>query len=323
MANSITRQLLIDAAQSRGLSVSYTGTNEYFLQLTNAAGHTEIFRGSRPTKSAANGFIVSKYKNLTMDFVSSLGYEVPAWSLQDTSSDINNAKQFLAANLPIVVKPLDGQQSLGVTVGVTTETQLEAALSLAMRHSMSGRIMLQHQLEGKLFRICTINGRLVAAALRSAAAVTGDGQRTVTELITALNSDPRRSETSNSPLKKVKLTDASDYLGGQRLDEILPAGEICRVSAIDSISAGGEAADVTASVHSDWHEFTTKVANGMGLYIAGFDIMCDDISQPLADNYVPLLEVNSAPGFKLHMYPTAGGQAINLAETLLDELFQS
>lgn len=318
MSDSVTRRLLKAEAQRRGWAVETIGRDDYFLKVTLPDGRSELFRGSRPSRSSANGFVVSKYKDLTVQFAEGLGYKMPAFTLLE---QIEQPAEFMHEYGVIVVKPADGGKSEGVTVGVDTGEKLTKAIAYAKQFSLSGKVLLQQQLEGKLYRLTVINGKFVAGAQRRAPQVNGNGQQTVRELIEELNRDPRRGKGSDTPLKKVSLELAEEYLGADEMQRRPDAGETVRVSALDSVSAGGEAINVTESVHDDWRRFCSLITQESGQFIAGFDVMCDDIALPLEGYYVPMLEMNSSPGFKLHQYPTGGGEPVELAPILFDELF--
>lgn len=318
MASDISQNLLIAEAKRRGWTTEFIGDNKYLLKITHPDGRSNLFRGSMPLQNSAIGNILCHHKNRTMQFVETQGYAVPAYLVPQSESEALN---FLREYGKIVVKPVNGQRTQGVTVGVTNEQQLLQAYAFAAQNSTTGRVIVQQHLEGKLYRLFVLDGELVAVGLRTAAAVVGDGNRTVQELIAHANTDPRRGSGEDAPLVPIGLDDARSLLGESGLMAVPAVGEAVTVSAIDSISAGGEAANVTDMVHDDWRQFAANVATAAGLYIAGYDVICEDISQPLTNGYVPLVEINSAPGFKLHEYPTAGGEPIHLATLMLDRLF--
>jgi cyanophycin synthetase len=314
VANSITRQLIKAEAERRGWKVE----GGFFCQVTDNTGRLELFYGSRPLRSSANGVKLCYNKNLTLQYVESRGYKVPPYMVVDQLS--SPSKEFLAKHKLIVAKPIDGERSIGVTVNIESEEALTSAIDHAVKNSSRGQVVLQGQLAGKLYRLFVLNGKLVAAAHRKAPEVIGDGEHSIRQLIELLNDDPRRGDDSTTPLKKIKLTDAEAFLG-ETLASIPAPGQAVRVSALDSISAGGEAVNVTDQVHPDWHKAVADITVPVALFVCGFDVMCEDISQPLNDQYLPLLEMNSSPGLKLHQYPTGGGEPVNLAKILLDETF--
>ncbi len=317
MANSITRQLLLDEALRRGWSVETIGPHAQLCKITTTAGESEMFSGSRPMRSAANGRLISVYKNLTLAFVESLGYEVPAYGIIDT---LDEGRQFLERYKKVVIKPIDGSQSKGVTVGVTACDQLVIALHIAQEQSVSGRVIIQNQIEGKLYRIFVLNGTVPVVTERRAAQVVGDGAATIRQLVERLNKDPKRGDGSDTPLKRVKLSAVETYLGAESLLWVPAEREVVRISDIESVSAGGDAVNVTDRAHQSWCETACRITKEMGLFLAGFDIMCSDIAQPVKGAYLPLLEINSSPGLKIHEYPSVGS-SVRLAPLIFDALF--
>lgn len=318
VVDSITRSLIIKEVKRRGWSMQGVGTDDYFLKIIHPDGRWEMVRGSMPMRTSALGNIICQHKHLTMDFVQSYGYRVPVFQIADNESA---ALSFLEQYGKIVLKPADGQRTEGVTVGITEASAARQAFAYALQNSRHKRVIAQQHLDGRLYRLVVINGKLVAAAWRTAATVAGDGNQTVEQLIAQTNRDPRRGKGIDTPLKTIDPTAAAEFLGQERLQTVPAPGERVVVSAIDSISAGGEAINVTDQVHDDWRYFTETIAAQAGLFISGYDVICEDISQPLQNDFVPLLEINSAPGMKLHEYPTGGGEPIHLAPILLDELF--
>src|SRR6185369_6883841 len=150
MADSISRQLIIKEAKRRGFRVETLGQGGYYCKVTAPDGRWEMFRGTRPMRTSANGAHMSRHKDLTMVFVKMCGYRVPEYAVVD---DADQARAFLKAVAPIVVKPLDGAQSRGVTVGVATESELLPALERALDHAVIKKAVLQRQLHGKLYRL--------------------------------------------------------------------------------------------------------------------------------------------------------------------------
>lgn len=319
MANSVTRSLLLATAKERGWLAEFIGSGAFFCKISLPDGRWELLSGTTPMRTAANGFVIAKNKQLTLAFTASLGYRTPPYL---TPKDDTEAQIFLKQQQEIVVKPLDGQRTEGVTVNVTSAEQLARAIIYARSNSKTNRVLLQKHLSGCLYRLFILDGQLIAAAERRAATVVGDGVHTIAELIGSANLDPRRGKGSDTPLKTINIEQAQDLLGEEGLSSVPTSGQSVRVSSIDSVSAGGESFNVTDQVHQDWIQFATKFSKAAQLFVAGFDVICDDIASPLTPaDYVPLLEVNASPGLKLHQYPTGGGEAIEIAPLLLDALF--
>ncbi|MDB5170272.1 MAG: cphA [Candidatus Saccharibacteria bacterium] len=320
MNNSVTRTLIIAEALRRGWRTEGVGPNEHFLRILHPDGRKELLWGTMSTRTTAIGNMICRYKNLTLSFVQDCGYGVPAFKIVP---DEQTALDFLEQHKKIVLKPADGQRTEGVSVGITDAAVIPKAFAYAQQNSSKKSVIAQQHLEGNLYRIVVLDGKLVAAAWRTAAAVVGDGQSTVDELIAQANLDPRRGKGTDTPLKTIDITAAEEFLGHDCMQSIPAVSDRIIVSPIDSISAGGEAVNVTNDVHDDWRRFAEHVATEAGLFICGYDVICEDIAKPLSDSYVPLLEINSSPGMKLHEYPTGGGEPIHLAPLLLDALFPS
>lgn len=288
------------------------------MRIVDANGISVLLRGTLSDRSSATGLLVAKRKDISHSFVESLGITLPPALLHD---DLHTSRKFLEAHKLIIVKPADSLQSKGVTTDISTEDELLAAIKTACKHSKSNKVILQKQLEGNLYRLLVLDGKFVAAALRRAPKVTGDGISTTQQLVAQLNRDPRRSATNSTPLKFIdeKLTEV--YLGSNKYKSVLAKGELLQVSPLDSISAGGEAANVTDQVHPAFVKLTEQIAKALSLFICGFDVICPDIAVTSADNYLPMLELNSMPGLKLHHFPTAGGDPIDVAGMMIDKLF--
>jgi cyanophycin synthetase len=304
---------MIKEAKRRGWSVSYFGPEEYFYEISTPAGKHCIYRGSMPQGGSWFGNRVARHKLLTNEYLQDRGFKVaPFLAFSDEAS----AETFLQTHHPIVVKPENAAKSMGVTVGVETLEQLQKAVEQAKQYSE--QVILQKQLTGKLYRILVIRGVFCAATHRRAAFVAGDGAQTIRQLITKKNADPLRTEDGN-PLTKISIEAAGRYIGQERLDTVPAQGEEVVLSAIDSLSCGGEAADVTDTIHQDYVGFAEKIARELGLPACGLDVMMPDSSVPLEAHAIfPVLEVNSIPGFKMHYYPTAGGKPRDVAAALLD-----
>lgn len=317
--NSITRQAIINEVEARGWTYSELPGKESAYIVTDSNGRSNIGRGARFLNTSANGAVICKYKHFSYAFLERIGYKVPDYIVYDT---MPLALEFLKLHQPIAVKPVDAEQSKGVTVSVTSEAALDEAISKAQELSYTGEVVLQHQVQGQLYRLLVVNNTLFAAAYRRAAFVIGDGTSTVRQLIEQKNLDPLRSQEGATPLKKIKIDDALHHLGASGLEKILPVGEELEVVAIASISAGGEAEDVTDKVHPFYKQAAEHITSSLGLGIAGIDIITDDITTSEAeDHYFPIIEINSLPGFKLHLYPTAGGVPRDPSAAVLDAAF--
>lgn len=224
---------------------------------------------------------------------------------------------------PLVIKPVNGSKGKGVTVNINTENEAVAAYHEAAR--INNRVVVEKYIQGEDYRILVVNGRVVAAARRLPPMVKGDGVHTLKELIDLENCNPLRGYDHEKPLTKILIDDIMiHYLKKKNLSlSYVPAKEeavILRFNA--NLSTGGEAIDCTDQLHHENVEIAIKAANVIGLDIAGIDICSSDIKKSINETGGVILEVNAAPGIRMHLNPTYGKER-NVAADILDYLFEN
>lgn len=222
---------------------------------------------------------------------------------------------------PIVIKPLDGNHGRGITINIGTWELAEDAYDAAKE--VSKGVIVERFYTGRDHRVLVVNGKVVAVAERVPAHVVGDGKSTISELVDETNRDPRRGDGHANILTRIELDRTSWELlerQGYDLDTVLKAGEICYLKATANLSTGGTAIDRTDEIHPENVWIAQRVAKTIGLDIAGIDIVTSDISKPLRDVDGVIVEVNAAPGFRMHFCPSEGIPR-NVAEPVLDMLF--
>ena len=218
---------------------------------------------------------------------------------------------------PVVVKPSGGGKGIGVTVGVADAAQLREAFARA-RESSASPVLVERFVPGDDHRLLVVGGRLIAAARRLPAQVTGDGTRTVAELVDIVNSDPRRGEGFESPLVRVTIDDeALRVLASRGLapGSIPAAGERVVLRGMANVSQGGTAEDVTKIVHPDNRWMAETIAEAMRFDVTGIDFLTPDISRSWKDVGGGVCEVNAIPGFRPHLL--AGPPASTIADAIL------
>jgi cyanophycin synthetase len=222
---------------------------------------------------------------------------------------------------PLVFKPLDGNHGKGATINVKTIEEAEAAFEYAQKYSR--RVIIERFITGYDFRVLVIDNKLVAAALRVPAHVKGDGSSTVQELIDRENKDPRRGYGHENVLTEISVDrDTMDLLDkrGYGLDTVVPNGEVLYLKSTANLSTGGTSIDVTDLVHSQNVFLCERIARVIGLDICGIDIMAPNLTHPLSENGGVVLEVNAAPGFRMHLAPSEGLPR-NVAAPVIDMLY--
>jgi len=314
MSISPAQNLLIAEAHRRNWKVQEIGSFTQLAKITDATGRTLLFKGGRPPQTSATGQVITINKLLSLEFVESLGFQVPASQMYERHDE---ALQFLRHHKRIVVKPNDTEKSQGVTVGVTDAAGLEKAVAFASQFSAT--ILLQKYLEGQHYRLLTVGGKLFASALRYPPEVVGDGVSTVRQLIERENQHPLRQASTLSPLEKIDSKKAEHYLG-ENIEAVPVKNEVRRVLNLANISSGGTAVDITETVHPNYAVATELISRELGLFTCGFDIISPDIAlDPGA--VLQLLEINSKPGYRMHHFPAKGGTPRNVAAAVLDAAF--
>ncbi|HTA62941.1 MAG TPA: cyanophycin synthetase [Bacteroidia bacterium] len=222
---------------------------------------------------------------------------------------------------PLVFKPLDGNHGKGASINVKTVEEAKLAYEHAKKYSR--KIIVERFISGYDFRILVINNRFIAAALREPAHVIGDGNSTIQQLIEIENKDPRRGYGHENVLTEISIDkETHDQLAkhGFTLDTILKKGELCYLKGTANLSTGGTSTDVTDIVHPHNIFICERISRVIGLDICGIDIMATNLSEPMETTGAVVLEVNAAPGFRMHLAP-AKGLPRNVAAPVLDMLY--
>lgn len=222
---------------------------------------------------------------------------------------------------PLVFKPLDGNHGKGASINVKTAEAAAEAFEYAKNYSR--RIIIEKFVTGYDFRILVIDHKMVAAALRVPAHITGNGKQTIQELIDKENEDPRRGYGHENVLTEITVDrDTLDLLEKKdyTLETIPPSGEKVYLKSTANLSTGGTSIDVTDLVHPQNVFICERISRVIGLDICGIDIMAENLTQPLPENGGVVLEVNAAPGFRMHLAPSEGLPR-NVAAPVIDMLY--
>lgn len=294
---------IVDAAIARG--IPWRRLNEgSLIQLGHGAKQRRIM-AAETDRTGAIAEEIAQDKELTRMFLQAVGVPVPAGQPVADAEDAWAAAQRIGA--PVVVKPRDGNQGRGVATNLTTREQVMAAFEAARQES--AQVIVEKCAQGNDYRLLVVGGRLVAAARREPAHVVGDGVHTIAELIERVNLDPRRSDHHATVLSKIHLDPVA--LGvlndqGYTAESVPPSGTMVLIRRNANLSTGGTAIDVTERVHPEVADRAIEAARVVGLDIAGIDIVAQDISKPLEEQGGVIVEVNAAPGLRMHLQPSAG-----------------
>ncbi|GAB3478395.1 cyanophycin synthetase [Polaromonas eurypsychrophila] len=307
---------IVDAAVARGIPYRRL-TRGSLVQFGWGSRQRRIQAAELDATSAVSESIAQD-KDLTKKLLLAAGVPVPTGR---PVSDVDDAwTAALQIGLPVVLKPLDGNQGKGVTVNIVTREHLDIAFRAAAEH---GDVMVEKFLPGNDFRLLVVGSKLVAASRREPPQVLGDGLHTVRELVDIVNQDPRRGEGHATSLTKIRFDEiAVARLAVQDLTpESIPArGRRVILRNNANLSTGGTATDVTGDVHPEVAASAVAAAQMIGLDICGVDVVCESVLRPLEAQNGGVVEVNAAPGLRMHLSPSYGkGRSVGGA--MINELF--
>jgi len=286
------------------------GVNQKRIQAT-LTGHTGIL-----------GVELACDKEGTKQVLRDAGVPVPRGTVIRYFDELQDAIEDVGG-YPVAIKPLDGNHGRGITLDITTWETAEQAYDAASTASKTRSVIVERFYTGRDHRVLVVNGRVVAVSERVPAHVVGDGKSTIEELIEATNRDSRRGDGHDNVLTRIvvdKTVLSMIQEAGYTIDSVLPKDEICFLRATANLSTGGSAIDRTDEVHPENIWLFARVAKIIGLDVAGIDVVTPDISKPLRDVDGVIVEVNAAPGFRMHVAPSEGLPR-NVAGAVMDMLF--
>ncbi|MEI8379781.1 MAG: cyanophycin synthetase [Planctomycetota bacterium] len=258
---------------------------------------------------------IAQDKQLTKTMLKSAGIPVPEGREADSPEDAWSAAREIEG--AVVVKPVDANHGRGVFMDLTEEQQIRTAYTEALKEG-SG-VIVERFASGSEHRLLVVGKNLVAGAAGDAAAVVGDGEHSIRQLIDLqINSDPRRGDNESFPLDTVlvgALTIIEIERQGYKPDSVPAPGVKVIVRRNDNLSR-----DITDQVHPSVAEHAVMAAQIVGLDIAGIDLVVEDISRPLEEQGGVIVEVNAGPGLLMHLKP-ATGKPRPVGEAIVNHLF--
>ncbi len=308
---------IVEEAAKRG--IPFIRLNKSSLVQLGYGVHQKRIRATIASTTSNIAVDIACDKEETKALLEAAEIPVPSGTVVRTEAGLEEAVEKFG--YPLVIKPIDGNHGKGNTTNITTWEQALTAFGAAQKYGRSS--IVEKFITGYDFRILVINYKFVCAALRTPASVTGDGSSTIQQLIDITNTDPRRGYGHEKVLTQItidqftqKMLDEKNYT----LDTIPPKGELVMVKPTANLSTGGTSNDVTDEVHPANIFMCERIAKIIGLDICGIDIMANDLRTPVNENGGAILEVNAAPGFRMHIDPSEG-LARNVAEPVVDMLF--
>ncbi len=308
---------LVHAAEERRIPWIRLGTNS-LIQL----GHGRYQQRVQATVTSRTSHIaveLASDKEETNKVLARLGLPVPRQALVRTAAAAVDAAEKIG--YPVVVKPWNANHGRGISIGLTDGDQVALAFDVAAEHSRS--VIIEKFISGFDHRMLVINGELVAVSQRIPGHVVGDGRRTIAALVEEVNADPRRGIGHEKVLTRLEFDHQAEQMmlrHGYTPSSVPVAGETVFLRSTGNLSTGGTAIDMTDVVHPDNAEMAVRAVSAIGLDVGGVDFLTTDISRSYKEVGGAICEVNAAPGFRMHMAPSAG-RPRDVAGPLIDMLF--
>ncbi len=308
---------IVDEAAHRG--IPFIRLNRHSLVQLGYGVNQKRIQATMASTTGSIAVEIACDKEETKNLLSAGSIPVASGAIVYDEEDLENVVRKFG--YPLVLKPVNGNHGRGATINITNWEDAKRALVAAQ--AISRGVIAERFITGHDFRLLVINYKFVAAALRTPAMVTGDGKHSIEQLIDIVNSDPRRGYGHEKVLTAIKVDAATRNIleeQGLTLEDVLPAGKELYLKSTANLSTGGTSTDVTDSVHPYNVFMAERISRIIGLDICGIDVMTNDITLPLNETGGAVLEVNAAPGFRMHIAPT-GGLPRNVAEPVIDMLY--
>jgi cyanophycin synthetase len=308
---------IVEEARRRGIPVRRL--NSRSLVQLGLGRNLRRIQATLTDHTSAIAIEIAQNKDDTKRVLGAIGLPVPHGAVATTADEAVGLAQEIA--FPVILKPLDLSHGRGISPRLTDEAAVRAAWEGARQ--FSERLIVEQFAEGRDHRVLVIGGRVVAVAERVPAHVTGDGTHTVRELIDLANEDPRRGTGHTKVLTKLACDETTvEFLSrsNMTLDDVPAADQQVFLRSTANLSTGGTSIDRTDEIHPSNVTACEMAAGVVGLDIAGIDVITPDISVPFRENGAAIIEVNAAPGVRMHTHPTEGDPR-NIGAPIIDMLY--
>lgn len=265
------------------------------------------------------GVDIAGDKQLTRQILYESAIPVPHGVVVRSEEEI--LQRFSEFNGSVAVKPCQGNQGKGVSLSLSTENEVLCAFRLA--ESYDSKVIIEEYIKGNNYRLLVVGGKLVAAARRIPPMVTGDGKSSIRELVEQENKNPLRGERHENYLTKIHLDPVVIMdlnRKGMNISSVPRLGEKIMLRQSANLSTGATAMDTTNCVHPDNVKLAEYASKVLKLDIAGIDMIVEDISKSYLEQGGKIIEVNAAPGLRMHLLPSKG-QSRDIGSEIVNMLF--
>lgn len=299
----VSTKAIIEEAKRRGIPVSLVNGGE--LVRLGYGRHQKLLSATLYEGTSSIAVDIACDKQLTKTLLDEVLIPVPfGKACQNPEDALQTVKEL---GYPVVLKPKNGNKGKHVYINIRCEDELKWAFSQAK--GFEGEVIVEKYIQGRDYRLLVVNGKFIAAAERIPAQVKGDGIHTIKQLIDIENTNELRGEDHEKPLTRIYIDDSmknSIAKQGFTLESIPSRNNTVLLRENANLSSGGMAVDCTDIVHPKNREVAELAAETIGLDIAGIDMVIPDIAMPMEKGYGAIVEVNAAPGIRMHLNPAKG-----------------
>lgn len=311
-------------AQRMGVTIHIEPRYRYVGQIVRPDGQKRYFRNTNFDLNPLGASEIAHDKAYAGYFMEKMGYSVPvgqAFFTDRWCAIIKSRRNPEAAyrygcrlEFPVIVKPNSKSQGWGVCKTHNKKEFMQAVRALSGRENV---FLVQKVAPGRDYRIVVLDEEIISAYQRLPLSVTGDGRNTIRGLLRLKQKQFQRAgrDTVLAPddfritnqLKQAGLS-LNSTLSKNRRVELMPNA---------NLSTGGDALDVTETLHPDWQKLAIQLTRDMNLRYCGVDVMTEGTLQEPPRSYV-ILEVNAAPG--LDHYASSGAQQLRIVEEMYQKV---
>jgi cyanophycin synthetase len=308
---------LVRAAEER--DIPWIRLNEGSLVQLGYGKHQKRIQATVTSETRQIATEIASDKRLTHQILDQLGLPVARQAIVCDAQEA--AEEAVSLGFPVVVKPLDGNHGNAVSINLKSSDEVREAFEKA--YELSDRVIVEACQAGQDHRILVVDGHVVAVSRRVPGHVVGDGRHTIAELVEITNSDPRRGIGHEKVLTRLEIDDQAERLlalAGLALDSVPADQQVVYLRSTGNLSTGGTAIDMTDAIHEDNRLMAERAVKAIGLDVGGVDFITPDITRSYREVGGAIVEINAAPGFRMHLAPTEG-KPRDVAGPVIDMLF--
>jgi cyanophycin synthetase len=241
----------------------------------------------------------TKFKDLTYILLKEKGIPTPKTiNIHRKMTSNKLGARLKTLKFPIIVKDAQGSQSKGIFANIA---DLKTAEKIIVRELKNfPRLIAQEMVIGNEYRVMMLGKKVLGAVKMIHPRIMGNGKDNIKKLIEQKQKNTRRKTPLDSHLGSTLAEQ------GFTLRSVPEKGTIIYIRKNSALDEGGETEDATDQVHKKIKDVCAATARATGKYLAGIDLMCDDISKDPQKQNFNIIEINENPDIYLHYNPTRG-----------------